>query len=491
MKPARLVSLLVLALLAGALSAQDGPQKGVIKKTDAAKSTLAITADGKDLTLTVTPKTRVMTAAGQKIEDPFKDKAFTVGAAILFLADDKGALIGIRIGGDAKQPPGGGIRRAKIGAIDLDKLTVTLKTPDKDIEAIANEQTQFFEAKGKDVKQSLQAFKVGADVMFVVQPKDGKNYLAGLRAADAVGKQPTPIKVDSSKFVPLNELGDKEYKGGYKGGFYPDGKNERPKAHEDVGLRLAKQVGPRDAAGKPDANGKIVLLSVGMSNTSQASQGFQKALAAVEDRNPTLVFVNGAQGGMTAARIQNPDNADGAKYWSVVDQQLKKAGVTREQVQVVWIKQADAGPREGFPAYAKKLEDELANIVQLLPKRFPNAKLTYLSSRTYAGYATTGLNPEPYAYESAFSVKWLIERQLKGESVLSYAAGKAPWLSWGPYLWANGSKKRADGFSYEQADFAQDGTHHSPAGSDKIGRLMVQFFQSDTTTRTWFVRDGK
>lgn len=194
---------------------------------------------------------------------------------------------------------------------------------------------------------------------------------------------------------------------------------------------------------------------------------------------------------MTAARIQNPDNADGTKYWTVVDQQLKKAGVTRKQVQVVWIKQADAGPRDGFPAYAKKLEEELANIVQILPKRFPNAKLTYLSSRTYAGYATTGLNPEPYAYESGFSVKWLIERQIKGESALSHADGKAPWLSWGPYLWANGSKKRADGFSYEQADFAADGTHHSAAGSDKIGRLMVHFFQTDTTTRTWFVRDGK
>jgi hypothetical protein len=174
---------------------------------------------------------------------------------------------------------------------------------------------------------------------------------------------------------------------------------------------------------------------------------------------------------------------------------LKEAKLTREQVQIIWIKQADAGPNQGFPAYAKKLEDELANLVKIFPKRFPNAKLVYLSSRTYGGYATTALNPEPYAYESAFSVTWLIERQIKGEADLNFdprkGGVKAPWLSWGPYLWANGSTKRADGFSYDREDFSpKDGTHHTGPGSDKIGRLMVRFFQSDTTTQPWFIEKG-
>jgi Cu/Ag efflux protein CusF len=387
--------------------------------------------------------------------------------------------------GDAKQ-----IRQGKIAAIDLDNLKVTLKADGKEIEAYANEQTRFFEAKGDTVRKSLQAFKVGADVRFVIQQKDGKNILFGLAPGDGKVKNPPLVKFDSSKLVPIDELGDKEYKEGFKGGFYPGGKNVRPKEHEEAGLRLAKEVQPRDEDGRLDPKGKIVLLSVGMSNTSQASNGFQKVLKAAEGINPKLVFVNGAQGGMTAARIQNPDNADGAKYWAEVDRQLNKAGLTRAQVQVIWIKQADAGPRDGFPGYAKKLEEELANIVRIFPARFPNAKLVYLSSRTYGGYATTALNPEPYAYESAFSVKWLIERQLKGEADLNYdakkGAVKAPWLSWGPYLWANGAKKRADGFHYDPSDFAKDGTHHSGAGSEKIGALMLRFFQNDSTARSWF-----
>jgi len=162
---------------------------------------------------------------------------------------------------------------------------------------------------------------------------------------------------------------------------------------------------------------------------------------------------------------------------------------------VIWIKQADAGPSEGFPGYAKKLQGELMRIVQLMPGRFPNLKLVYLSSRTYGGYARTRLNPEPYAYESGFAVKWLIEQQIKGESALNYdvkkGAVKAPWLSWGPYLWANGATKRADGFSYAESDFAADGTHQSPSGQEKVGRLMLHFFKSDTTTRSWFLRQSE
>lgn len=386
----------------------------------------------------------------------------------------------------AQQPK---IQRGKIAAVDLDKLVVTLLSGDQKIQALATAQTQFFESRGTDVASSLKNFKVDAEVMFALREQDGKNVLVGLRLAGAAKAK--FAKFDSSKLIPIDELGDREYKDGYKGGFYPGGKNVRPAAHEAAGLRLAKQIQPLNAEGKPDPMGKIVLLSVGMSNTSQASQGFTRTLAAAEGVNPRFQFVSGAQGGMTAARIQNPESPDGVKYWTTVDQMLKKAGVTRDQVQVVWIKQADAGPSQGFPAYAKKLEEELTRIVQIFPKRFPSVKMVYLSSRTYGGFATSPLNPEPYAYESAVSVKWLIERQIKGDADLNYDSTKgvvkAPWLSWGPYLWANGTKKRADGFFYEEADFTpNDGTHLTPSAQAKIGRLMLQFFREDSTTRPWF-----
>jgi Cu/Ag efflux protein CusF len=398
------------------------------------------------------------------------------------------AILAFSSSAAAQQPK---IQRGKIAKLDLDNAIVTLKAGDKDLEAIATKETQFFESKDKDVTTSLQKFKVGAEVQFALREKDGKNYLIGLRLFEQA-KQPAFPMVDTSKLIPIDELGDNEYKSGFKGGFYPDGKNVRPKEHEAAGLLLAKQIQPLNTDGKADPQGKIVMLSVGMSNTSQASQGIAKVLASAEKVNPRFQFINGAQGGMTAARIQDPFNADGLKYWMTVDDMLLRAKSSREQVQVIWIKQADGGPKSGFPAYAKTLESELEKIVQIFPKRFPNVKMVYLSSRTYGGYATSGLNPEPYAYEGAFSVKWLIERQIKGEPALNFDPKKgdvkAPWLSWGPYLWANGTKKRADGFHYEEADFtANDRTHLMPSAQEKIGRLMLSFLRTDSTTKSWFV----
>jgi len=87
----------------------------------------------------------------------------------------------------------------------------------------------------------------------------------------------------------------------------------------------------------------------------------------------------------------------------------------------------------------------------------------------------------------------LIDQQINGDKSLNFdpARGevKAPWLSWGPYLWANGSTKRQDGFSYEPADFtSNDGTHQSPSGQRNVGQLLLTFFESDSTTKPWFTR---
>jgi hypothetical protein len=196
---------------------------------------------------------------------------------------------------------------------------------------------------------------------------------------------------------------------------------------------------------------------------------------------------------MTAFRIKDPgDNASGTKYWTIVDERLKAARATREQVQVAWIKQADAGPTSGFPKYAETLRDELRQVVQQMHRRFPNLKLVYLSSRTYGGYATMPLNPEPYAYASGFSVKWLIEVQLKGEKALNFdpkkGEVKAAWLSWGPYLWANGKTKNQDGLFYEPDDFGKDGTHPTPSGRAKVANQLLDFFKADATAKRWFLR---
>jgi hypothetical protein len=386
-----------------------------------------------------------------------------------------------------------GPERGKIKKNDADKGVVTITVAGADRDFTVVKDTRFMDDAGKPMTDRLRdkRLKEGVTVMFLARERDGKQVLLGMRLPARGGAVGERINFDTSKMKPLTELGTGKYHG-YEGGLYPGGKNERPAAHEKAGLQLARQVVPRDSAGKPKDDGTIVLLSVGMSNTSQVSNGFEQALRAADGINPRLRFVNGAQGGMTAQAIQDPDDGGrGRKYWTEVDRRLKAAGVTRAQVQAVWIKQADASPSEGFPTYARKLQGELRNIVQLLSRRFPNIKLVYLSSRTFGGYARSRLNPEPYAYESGLSVKWLIQEQIDGAAALNFnpdkGAVKAPWLSWGAYLWANGTIRRSDGFSYDEKDFAADGTHLSSSGVRKTGKLLLDFFRSDSTSKPWFL----
>jgi len=88
---------------------------------------------------------------------------------------------------------------------------------------------------------------------------------------------------------------------------HPNGSNYLPYAHKAAGVQMASQVQCLDANGNPDAaNGKIVWLSIGMSNTTQESQQFIPIANAYTNKNPKLTLVDGAIGGMTATYISSP-----------------------------------------------------------------------------------------------------------------------------------------------------------------------------------------
>jgi len=182
-----------------------------------------------------------------------------------------------------------------------------------------------------------------------------------------------------------------------------------------------------------------------------------------------------------------------ANAWKVTDRRLGAAEVTHPQVQVAWIKLANKGPRGDLEQHGRTLQRDTQAVVANAKARFPNLRIAYLSSRIYGGYTRGALNPEPYAYESAFVCRWLIQDQIKGKAELNYdpAKGtvKAPLLVWGPYLWADGTKPRAgDGLVYLREDLRGDGTHPSDPGQEKVARLMLAFYKSDPLARSWFAK---
>jgi hypothetical protein len=294
-------------------------------------------------------------------------------------------------------------------------------------------------------------------------------------------------------FTALTDLGQGTYRG-FQGGLYSGGRNTPPTQYLDEGLSAAGQVRPLAANGAPSSSGRIVLLSIGMSNASDefrhfiglaatdsalepqefVEQAFPQA-APVVVLHHTVMVVNGAVPDFDATRVLSSPTT----YLGIVDDNLAAAGATPEQVQAVWLKEAIGNEHESFPTDAEHLQQDLDAIIAILTRHFPNLRLVYLSSRIYAGYAVSPLNPEPFAYESGFAVKWTVAGRVAQPQT-------RPWVAWGPYLWADGLDARKDGLTWACSDFETDGTHPSPQGAEKVANMLLSFFTSNPTTQTWF-----
>jgi hypothetical protein len=303
-----------------------------------------------------------------------------------------------------------------------------------------------------------------------------------MRRAEQGGEQRPKTVADAAKgLVPLTEL-----TGNYRewdGGLYGGGSNEVPPTQQAAATKALAQIQPLDADGKPSATGKIVMMSLGMSNTTMEFSKFVELANADERKASNLVIVDAAQGGKAAAQWAGAD----LPPWNVAEQRIKAAGVSPQQVQVLWVKQANIAPHGSNEAEVARLQDDVQADITIAKQKYPNIRIAFLSNRIFAGYAVTQLNPEPFAYESAFAVRGLIQKQMKGDAAL--ATDKCPVLLWGPYLWGAGSTPRkADGLTWLPEDLGGDGTHPSQSGREKVAKLLLAFFATDANAKPWFTK---
>src|SRR5262249_49511767 len=144
-----------------------------------------------------------------------------------------------------------------------------------------------------------------------------------------------------------------------------------------------------------------------MSNATQEFSLFKRIADEDPAKSPRVTIVDCAQGGQAMAEWVDSD----ARPWQEASRRISSAGVTPQQVEVAWIKLANKAPQGDLLEHGKKLENDTLKVIQNAKAKFPKLQIAYLSSRIYGGYATSRLNPEPYAYESGFVVRWLIQRQ--------------------------------------------------------------------------------
>ncbi len=217
---------------------------------------------------------------------------------------------------------------------------------------------------------------------------------------------------------------------------------------------------------------------------------------------------------------------------------LQTNGYTEAQVQAIFLKSSDSFPKcdlsgvycaTGFTMPdAYMAEQFLGRILRYLKcckmdqngvstnqPRYPNIQQVFLTSRIYGGYAngqpmTTQhcLMPEPYAYEYGFAVQRTIVAQID-RTTTDYAGDvrypeSAPWVDWGPYIWASGvnispstglnwcdymtrfdsrcSGNLGDvryGDPLDFTDFWGDHTHPTATGTQKVANQLVIFIGKD------------
>lgn len=298
----------------------------------------------------------------------------------------------------------------------------------------------------------------------------------------------------------------------YTGQLYPGRVNDLAQApagspaanHRAAGLSRT-QLQPLNALGQVDpVNGVILVSSIGMSNTLREFRRFtEMAGCDIYDApgvNNTFKVhsINICSGAQRRASKVNPkvvlyNRAQGAQtcgLWAadLTNFQLGGAGYTNAQVQVVFVKLVGSSELSG------NVDDQaqrrcLGDVMRNAKLAYPNLKMVFLSSRINGNFGA-GQAAEPASYQGGFAVKDLIEDQINGDPTLAYSGTNpvAPWLAWGPYLWANVDTPRADGLKWTCADFAPDGTHPgNPFGENKVAREVARFFATNEFTKPWFL----
>ncbi len=384
----------------------------------------------------------------------------------------------------------------------------------------------------------------------------------------------TTLAITVAKITAINDLGTNNYSPGvdstgapcngtncgvvnFQGGLYPSGLNSPPSAQNSDALTFAGQIHAIQSTKT------VIMMCIGMSiMKSNCDQMVHDYKISANTNQVSLFFFDMAQSGYNACEWITASGTDclgNNPYDTIRDIYLPAIKVcgnnhtsacTEADVQVVFYQDAEGSPQSGLPctgsgapantgffnasgvrmlcsgdADAYRLEIDLAKTARAVKTRYPNCKLMFISTRNYAGYATTAQDPEPYAYDQGFGMKAaLVAQETQCASSMSCTATPgdsntgdlsyvptpgnacggspcAPELLWASYTWANGTTARSDGLIWcngqagapcnGEQDFSADGTHASAAGDEKWASEtsawgQIHFFLNSPYSNSWF-----
>ncbi len=290
---------------------------------------------------------------------------------------------------------------------------------------------------------------------------------------------------------------------GFQGGLYPYGQNTMPWPHFSAGMNISKQVLPLNAAGEVDwADGKVGFICLGASTAGNAFNHFKLEADMDTTLNPCLKIANCAVGAKGLEVMI--DTIGNNWYWTDdVYGGLTDANLSRYQVEVAWIMVTSrVDSLLYWPYQPRSVADKYEALMPVLLAKFPNLKEVFISGFHYGGYADPtkdfyDMIVEPLSYWNNWSVKFVVERQIKGDPDLKYTlpGRRSPWITWGPHLWADGMRANVtDGLRWNCIEDYKDdggGYHLSVSGKEKEGDLIYRFFKHSTVAAEWFSYSAK
>lgn len=224
-------------------------------------------------------------------------------------------------------------------------------------------------------------------------------------------------------------------------------------------------------------NGKIIIIAISMSNGHQEFNRFIELYENHPDVSGEIVLINCAVGGSALERWVG---AEGQELWDQCKSNVTKKH-SLDQVKVVWAKNADQFTELGITlpdpqADYYNLVTNIGLLGQKVGSEFPSVQAIFNTSRIYGGYVEEkkqAARGEPISYEGGFATNTVIEKYKNGE------LPGAPWMGWGPYLWANGETPNGSGIFWTKNDFQGgngENQHPSVFGATKVADALHDFF---------------
>jgi hypothetical protein len=222
-------------------------------------------------------------------------------------------------------------------------------------------------------------------------------------------------------------------------------------------------------------NGKIVIVAISMSNGLQEFDRFIALYEGHQDVSTQIELVNCAVAGSALERWLTEQS-----LWDKCKDNVE-AKHSLDQVKVIWAKNADQFTEAGITlpdpqADYYNLVNNIGALAQKIGDEFPSVQAMFNTSRIYGGYIEgekQAARGEPISYEGGFATNAAIEKWKAGE------LPGAPWMGWGPYLWANGLTPNGSGIFWATSDFQGangENQHPSEQGATKVANALHDFF---------------